>query len=90
MSVSLLVVYIRVALYFRPSVNRVVTVLKRQKLKPSLSCKFKSYASENGEKVFKVDASIYYCQLRGCQVNSENEFNIIPHLNTDKRYQSSK
>jgi len=60
------------------------------KVKLSLSCKLKIYVSEFGEKVLKVDASVLFCQLCECKVNSEKKFNITQHLKTDKHIQATK
>lgn len=60
------------------------------KVKSSHSCKLKSYISEFGEEVFKVDASVLFCQLCECKVNSEKKFNITQHLKTDKHIQATK
>lgn len=65
-----------ILLYFNLSVERVVTVLKCQQLNRLYRLILKAYASEFGGEVFKVDASVLFCQLFECKVNSENKFNI--------------
>lgn len=58
--------------------------------KSSLSCKLKNYVSEFGSEVFKVDASVLFCQLCECKVNSEKKFNVTQHIKTDKHIQATK
>jgi hypothetical protein len=58
--------------------------------KSYLTCKLKIYASESGEKVFKVDANVFLCQLCECQLNGKKTHNlkIDKHIQPTKRHKN--
>jgi hypothetical protein len=46
--------------------------------------------SEFGDEVFSIDASILFCKLCECKVNSDKRFNVTQHLKTDKHLKAIK
>jgi len=46
--------------------------------------RLRNFVSEFGDEVFSIDASILFCKLCECKVNSDNKFNVTQHLKTVK------
>jgi len=46
--------------------------------------------SEFGDEVFSIDASILFCKLCECKVNSDKKFNVTQHLKTIKHLKAIK
>ncbi|XP_050519824.1 CGG triplet repeat-binding protein 1-like [Daktulosphaira vitifoliae] len=48
------------------------------------------FLSEFGDEVFLIDASILFCKLCECKVNSDKKFNVTQHLKTEKHLKPIK
>jgi hypothetical protein len=42
-----------------------------------------------GNDVFTIDASILFCKLCECKVNSDKKFNVTQHLKTKKQLRTN-
>lgn len=58
--------------------------------KTSNYLRLRHFVSEFGDEVFSIDASILFCKLCECKVNSDKKFNVTQHLKTDKHLKAIK
>lgn len=61
------------------------------KLKIPNYSKLKNFVSDfDGGGFFSIDASVIFCKLRECKVNSDNEFNVTRRIKTDNHIETKK
>ncbi|KAE9521523.1 hypothetical protein AGLY_018079 [Aphis glycines] len=58
--------------------------------KTSNYSRLRHFVSEFGDEVFSIGASILFCKLCECKVNSDKKFNVTQHLKTDKHLKAIK
>lgn len=58
--------------------------------KTSNYSRLRYFVSEFGNEVFSINASILFCKLCECKVNSDKKFNVTQHLKTDKHLKAIK